>query len=299
MQLPATFLEGSFLDNGAYSELSGGFDLVPREFADFVSKHHGLFDIIVAPDRIGSAEVTLRRFRSFRERLDELGLWEALAPKICVAVHASGWHRGDYLPLVREAVAESGCGWVAIGGIAAAFKKSKDRMIIAAIQEIRRRLEQAVGPLPRVHLLGVSNPALALQMGAQSIDSTTWLTPVSYGMRMYTLRGLSIGTVPISSIERNRPELLRKKLEEILPEEVRQLAEIDGPPKHLMTLACLAVWVEYSRRWANEGISVRMASSPVQIYKSVKAIGAEFLIPQLRHRMLYPYPAFTEISHEA
>jgi len=53
------------LDSGAYHALKLGMKIDVREYADFASRHGRLFDVVVAPDVVGSCLHTISRTREF------------------------------------------------------------------------------------------------------------------------------------------------------------------------------------------------------------------------------------------
>ena len=170
-ELPS--LGKGFLDCGAYSVLTMQWETLPLDaYIRFVEEHYAHFELIAAPDVIGSAEKTLANLLYFIHKLTELGLWEKIASHVLVT-----YHLGDKdLPLLRKLVKtayDNGISWLAVGGIVTPGTSLTQRFI--GITEVLHIVKKELRLPFKIHLFGGYAPEYIAAFLPDSVDSSTYM----------------------------------------------------------------------------------------------------------------------------
>lgn len=163
----------AFLDSGAFSVLTGTWDAIPLEdHLTFVCRYYDSFEIIAAPDVIGSASQTFENLQWFVKQLKQHKMWKAIRKRIAFTYHVLD-RDFDTLYRMLDYATQQKIEWLAIGGIAATpgTNYAQRWSAIEVIMDIVRRNY----PNFKVHLFGGYQPEYIRYFRPDSVDSSTYL----------------------------------------------------------------------------------------------------------------------------
>ena len=162
-----------FLDSSAYSVLTGQWDSIPLDaHLRFIEEHHERFELMAAPDVIGSAEQTFSNLKYFIEALQKLGIWEKVAPHILVTYHLGDRDYTTMAGMLNYAW-QQGIRWLAVGGIVTPNTSLSQRFV--GISEVLSIVKHKLRLPFKVHLFGAYTPEYIRAFLPESVDSSTTL----------------------------------------------------------------------------------------------------------------------------
>lgn len=163
----------AFLDSGAFSVLTGQWERLPLDaHIRFIEEHHNSFELIAAPDVIGSAEQTFSNLKYFIEAFKKLNLWETVKTKIVVTYHLGDKDYITMAKLLRYAWLE-GIQWLAVGGIVTPGTSMNQRFV--GISEVLYIVKHKLKLPFKIHLFGGYNGEYIRAFMPESVDSSTYL----------------------------------------------------------------------------------------------------------------------------
>jgi hypothetical protein len=163
----------AFLDSGAFSVLTGQWERLPVDaHIRFIEEHHNHFELIAAPDVIGSAEQTFINLKYFIEAFKKLGLWDIVKNQIVVTYHLGDRDYKTMAYMLTFAWNE-GIKWLAVGGIVTPGTSMEQRYV--GISEVLHQVKHKLKLPFKIHLFGGYNGEYIRAFMPESVDSSTYL----------------------------------------------------------------------------------------------------------------------------
>jgi hypothetical protein len=162
-----------FLDSGAFSVLTGQWERLPLDqYVQFVAEHNKSFELMAAPDVIGSAEQTFSNLKYFSQELAKLGIWQNVASRIVVTYHLGD---RDYVTMKDMLLWawQIGIRWLAVGGIVTPGTSLSQRY--TGISQVLNIVKQELRLPFKIHLFGGYTPEYIRAFLPESVDSSTYM----------------------------------------------------------------------------------------------------------------------------